>query len=336
MLVDDRRSTVSLPETPLLGVLPGTGGITRVTDKRKVRRDLRRLLLLDRRRPARRQGGGLAPGRRSRAASQMEGRGHGARAKELAAKRSDRPKDASGIKLDAAVSARSRRRCAPIRMSSVDDRSRARRRHADGTRRRPTRSRFDAEAAHELGDKFWPLRRARAGRRDPASARQRAGRSALLLLRTEGDAKAVLDHDDFLAKANGDWLMREVRHYLKRVFKRVDMTREKPLRADRARHLLCRHAGGARVRGRSFLMLIGAREGDNRPPAAIMLGEANFGFYPMGNGLTRLATRFLGEPQTSDARQGQDRRAARSGRSDAARPRHLQPTRISIGTTNCA
>jgi benzoyl-CoA-dihydrodiol lyase len=125
----------------------------------------------------------------------------------------------------------------------------------------------------------------------------------VLLLRTEGNAQAVLDHDDFLARANGDWLMREIRHYLKRVLKRVDVT---------AKSLIALIEPGSCFAGTlaelSFaadrsLMLIGTREGDNRKPAAITLGQANFGFYPMGNGLTRLQTRFLGEPKTLESSQ---------------------------------
>ncbi len=92
--------------------------------------------------------------------------------------------------------------------------------------------------------------------------------------------------------------MREIRHYLKRVFKRLDVT---------ARSLIALIEPGSCFAGSlaelafaadRSLMLIGTREGDNRPPAAVALGPANFGLYPMGNGLTRLATRFLGEPQS--------------------------------------
>ena len=130
----------------------------------------------------------------------------------------------------------------------------------------------------------------------------------------------MLDHDAFLGEAD-DWLMREVRHYLKRVLKRIDVT---------ARSFIALIEPGSCFAGTlaelvfaadRSLMLIGTREGDNKPPAAITLGEANFGLYPMGNGLTRLETRFLGEPKASSA-QGQDRRAARSRGSRGTRPRH--------------
>ena len=83
-------------------------------------------------------------------------------------------------------------------------------------------------------------------------------------------------------------------------------------------------------------MLIGTREGDNRKPAAITLGQANFGFYPMGNGLTRLQTRFLGEPEALKAADSKDRH----GRSRQKRPPSWalsrSPTKTSTGTTNCA
>ena len=120
----------------------------------------------------------------------------------------------------------------------------------------------------------------------------------VLLLRTEGNALAVLDYDAFLSQYDSDWLMREIRHYLKRTLKRLDVT---------PRSMIALIEPGSCFAGtlaelafaadRSF-MLVGTREGDNREPAAIVLGHVNFGLYPMGNGLTRLQTRFLGEPET--------------------------------------
>jgi benzoyl-CoA-dihydrodiol lyase len=108
----------------------------------------------------------------------------------------------------------------------------------------------------------------------------------------------VLAHDELLVNGDGDWLMREVRHYLKRVLKRIDVT---------ARSLIALVEPGSCFAGTlaelafaadRSAMLVGTREGDNRPPAAIVLGPVNFGVYPMGNGLTRLQTRFLGEPDS--------------------------------------
>jgi benzoyl-CoA-dihydrodiol lyase len=111
----------------------------------------------------------------------------------------------------------------------------------------------------------------------------------------------VLAHDAFLESSKTHWLAREILHYWKRVLKRIDMT---------SRSLVALLEPGSCFAGtlaeivlacdRSF-MLDGVVKGDNRPAAAVTLSELNFGAYPMSNGLTRLATRFLGEPQSLDA-----------------------------------
>ena len=110
----------------------------------------------------------------------------------------------------------------------------------------------------------------------------------------------MLAHDDFLAKADGDWLMREIRHYLKRVFKRLDVTAKSLIALIEPGSCFAGTLAELAFAADRSLMLIGTREGDNRKPAAITLSAANFGAYPMGNGLTRLQTRFLGEPKTLD------------------------------------
>ena len=99
----------------------------------------------------------------------------------------------------------------------------------------------------------------------------------------------MLDHDDFLAKANGDWLMREIRHYLKRVLKRVDVTPRSIIALIEPGSCFAGTLAELAFAADRSLMLIGTREGDNRPPAAITLGQANFGCYPMGNGLDAFA-----------------------------------------------
>ena len=105
--------------------------------------------------------------------------------------------------------------------------------------------------------------------------------------------------------------MREIRHYLKRVFKRLDVT---------AKSLIALIAPGSCFAGTlaelvfaadRSAMLIGTRERDNKPPASLTLGKANFGLYPMGNGLTRLQTRFLGEPETLQRAEDEIGNAAR-------------------------
>jgi benzoyl-CoA-dihydrodiol lyase len=123
----------------------------------------------------------------------------------------------------------------------------------------------------------------------------------IIVLRTEGDPAAVLACDRLLDVHRDDWLVREIRLLLKRVFKRIDMT---------ARSLFALIEPGSCFAGSlaelafaadRALMFSGTRAGDNRPAASLALSPLNFGTYPMGNGLTRLATRFLGEPDSHAA-----------------------------------
>ena len=293
MLVDDRRSAVALPETPLLAVLPGTGGLTRVTDKRKVRRDradvfcsieegIRGTKAVEWRRVDE-----VVPNSKWKDAV-------AARAHEMAA-RSDRPKNAKGIALTALDRKIDGDRVAYSHVDVEIDRARG---LASVTVRGPSQpAPASIEAAHALGAKFWPLTVARELEDSILHLRANEQSIGVLLLRTEGDTKGVLDHDDFLAKTNGDWLMREIRHYLKRVLKRVDVTPRSIIALIEPGSCFAGTLAELAFAAARSLMLVGTRAGDNRPPAAITLGEANFGWYPMGNGLTRLQSRFLGEPE---------------------------------------
>jgi benzoyl-CoA-dihydrodiol lyase len=296
MLVDDRRSAVALPETPLLAVLPGTGGLTRVTDKRKVRRDRADVFC------------SIEEGMRG--AKAVEWRlvdevvsnskwndAVAARAHEIAA-RSDRPTDAKGIALTPLARTIDGDRVAYSHVDIEIDRAHS---LATVTVRGPAESvPASVEAAHALGDRFWPLTVARELEDAILHLRANEAAIAVVLLRTDGSADAVLAHDDFLAKAkakaNGDWLMREIRHYLKRVLKRIDVTPKSFIALIEPGSCFAGTLAELAFAADRSLMLIGTREGDNRKPAAITLGAANFGWYPMGNGLTRLQTRFLGEP----------------------------------------
>ena len=294
MLVDDRRSTVALPETPLLAVLPGTGGLTRVTDKRRVRRDLADVFCTTE------EGVRGQKAVEWRLVDEVVTKSRWddavkARAKELAA-RSDRPRDGEGVTLSP-LERRSEN--GAIAYSHVRLEIERERGVAGIMVRGPAQAApASADAAQALGASFWPLAIARELEDAILNLRFNEPKLGVLVLRTEGDGEAVLDHDRFLAAQQDHWLMREIRHYLKRVFKRLDVT---------ARSLIALIEPGSCFAGSlaelafaadRSLMLIGTREGDNRPPAAIALGEANFGLYPMGNALTRLATRFLGEPQS--------------------------------------
>jgi benzoyl-CoA-dihydrodiol lyase len=149
-------------------------------------------------------------------------------------------------------------------------------------------------AAHAQGAAFWPLAVARELEDAILQLRMNEPAIGLVLFRTEGDAQSVLGHDALLGES--DWLMREVRHYLKRVLKRIDVTSRSLIALIEPGTCFAGTLAELAFAADRALMLIGTREGDNHPPAAITLGAANFGFYPMGNGLTRLSTRFLGDP----------------------------------------
>ena len=299
MLVDDRRSAVALPETPLLAVLPGTGGLTRVTDKRRVRRDRADVFCT------------IEEG--IRGAKAVEWRlvdeivpnskwndTVSKRAHEFAA-RSDRPKDAKGIRFNPLPRKIDADRVSYAHVDCDIDRAR-------GLVTITVRGPSDPEpaslaAAHALGDKFWPLAVARE--LEDAILHLRANEAAIgvILLRTEGNALAVLDYDAFLSQHDSDWLMREIRHYLKRTLKRIDTTPKSFIALIEPGSCFAGTLAELAFAADRSYMLIGTRDGDNRKLAAITLGHVTFGLYPMGNGLSRLQTRFLGEPDSIKAAQ---------------------------------
>jgi len=296
MLVDDRRSAVALPETPLLAVLPGTGGLTRVTDKRKVRRDRADVFC------STEEGVRGSKAVDWRLVDEVVPNSKwkdtvAARAHEIAA-RSDRPAGAKGIQLTPLARTIEADR---VSYSHVDVEINRVRGLATITVHGPSDDvPASVEAAHALGAKFWPLNVARELEDAILHLRTNEAAIGVVLLRTDGNAQGVLAHDDFLAKANGDWLMREIRHYLKRALKRVDVSPKSFVALIEPGSCFAGTLAELAFAADRSLMLIGTREGDNRKAAAITLGQANFGFYPMGNGLTRLQTRFLGEPETLD------------------------------------
>ena len=300
MLIDDRRSTVSLPETPLLGVLPGTGGLTRVTDKRKVRRDRADVFC------STEEGLRGAKARDWRLVDEIVPPSKWddavrARAHDLA-QRSDRPAGAKGIALTPLARQMDGDRISWSHVEVEIDRARG---TATLTVRGPSQAvPSSAEAAHALGAAFWPLAVARGLEDAILHLRANEASIGVVLLRTDGEAKAVLDHDAFLLAGRDDWLLREIRHYLKRVLKRIDVTPKTFVALIEPGSCFAGTLAELVFAADRAMMLIGTREGDNRQPAAIALGEANFGLYPMGNGLTRLQTRFLGEPETLDTLKG--------------------------------
>jgi benzoyl-CoA-dihydrodiol lyase len=294
MLIDDRKSSVSLPELPLLAVLPGTGGLTRVTDKRKVRRDLADVFCT------------TEEGVRGKRAVQWRlvdevippSAWHekvASRALEFAEK-SDRPRDAQGVKFTKLAREITDTTIAytHVRVELDRDKRRAALTIAGPTDAPPA----DAAAAQALGDKFWPLAMARDLEDAILHLRLNEPELGLWAFRTEGDGKLVLAYDDFLAANQTHWLMREITHYLKRTLKRVDVTSRSLIALIEPGSCFAGTLAELAFASDRALMFNGSRAGDNRPPAAIMLGSANFGPYPMANALTRLQTRFLGEPAT--------------------------------------
>jgi benzoyl-CoA-dihydrodiol lyase len=314
MLVDDGSAAVSLPELPLLAVLPGTGGLTRVSDKRKVRRDHADVFctteegIKGKRAVEWRLVDAVVPG------SKFDDTVL-ARAKEFAAK-SPRNGAGDGIALTplqrtfAADSAEYG--FVSVEFQRAD-------RIATITLRGPGVAPPDSTAALvSLGAKFWPLQLARELDDAILNIRLNELDVAAIVFKSSGDQAAVLAYDKFLDANKDHWLAHEIRLLWKRVLKRIDLT---------SRSLVTLIEPGSCFAGtlaelplasdRSY-MLIGNREGDNKPPATIALDDVNFGPYPMSNGLTRLACRFLADPADLDAA-----KAERGNRLDAERAQQL-------------
>ncbi|HEY3643110.1 MAG TPA: 2,3-epoxybenzoyl-CoA dihydrolase [Xanthobacteraceae bacterium] len=292
VLVDDGSAAVSLPELPLLAVLPGTGGLTRLTDKRKVRRDHADFFctteegIKGKRAVDWRLVDEVVPN------SKLE-ECVARRVREFSAK-SHRPAGARGIKLDPLARTRSEHGTEYGSLSV--ELARAERR-ATVTLRGPAAPvpRLAADMVAQGAD-FWPLRLARELDDAVLDIRANELSIAAIVFKSSGDPRLALAYDAFLDVNKEHWLAREIRALWKRVLKRVDLT---------SRSLVALVEPGSCFAGtlaelvlatdRSY-MLIGARAGDNGPPAAIALAEVNFGAYPMSNGLSRLASRFLADP----------------------------------------
>ena len=296
MLVDDGSAAVSLPEVPLLAVLPGTGGLTRVVDKRYVRRDLADVFctleegIRGKRAVQWRLVDEVAPSSRFDAAVEEQAR--------AVAGESDRPKAAVGIQLT------------PLDREISDDGltySHLVVRYDRGNRTATLRVAGPSGAAPQsasdiqsAGASTWTLALARE--LDDALLWLRTNEIELgtLVFETEGDLDAVLAHSATLEDFKDDWLVREIRLYWKRLLKRIDVT---------SRTLVTSILPGSCFGGllaelifaadRAY-MLDGQFEDDDTPAAQIALDANNFGPMTMSNGLTRLATRFLGDVESLD------------------------------------
>ena len=296
VMADDGNTAVSLPEVPLLAVLPGTGGLTRLIDKRHVRRDRadvfctleegikgQRALewgLVDEVVPRSR----LAEAARERAAQLAE--------------RSDRPGRGAGIALSPLGRTIEGDRIAYGHLTCAIDRGRG---VAEITVAGPdVAPPGDLAGLHAEGAAFWPLALARE--LDDLVLHLRANEEMIgvWVFRTTGNADLVTAYDRLLADHQTDWLAREIRLLWKRVLKRLDVS---------SRSVFALIEPGSCFAGTLFelalaadrsYMLEGTREGEGGSAATVRLGEPSFGAYPMVNGLTRLRSRFLGEPQKVD------------------------------------
>jgi len=291
VLVDDGSTTVSLPEVPLLGVLPGTGGLTRLTDKRHVRRD--RADVFATKTEGFRGATALEWGLVDTIAAPARFTGEVARVAAQAAARSSRPRDGAekGVALTPLARVVGEDSLTYPHLTVEIDRSA---RRADLTLHAPA----DAPPSdvHAQGADYWPLALTRA--LDDAILRLRTNEPEIgtWVLRTRGSVDTVLAYDAQLTELADDWFVNEVRHYYKRTLKRLDMT---------SRSLMAVIEPGscfagllletALVADRQY-MLHGVFEDvdPDADPAVLVLTAANLAAWPTANGLSRLATRFYG------------------------------------------
>jgi benzoyl-CoA-dihydrodiol lyase len=299
LMIDDRSTAVSLPEVPLLGVLPGTGGLTRVVDKRKVRRDVADLFCTNadgvraERAKAWKLVDAIAPPSEFDALVRE-------RAAALAAA-SPRAADAAGIALRPLQRTIDERGYHYTHVDVAFDRAA---RNATVTVRGPRGPQPDNPSAIvAAGDAWWPLTLARELDDAILMLRTNEPELGLLLLRTEGDADAVLAVDRTLRAEGGHWLVRETVGLLRRTFARLDVS---------SRSLYAIVEPGSCFAGTLLELALAADrtymlalEGDDETAPAIVLGAMNFDAYPMVNGRPRLATRFDGEPGTFERLHGE-------------------------------
>jgi len=292
VMADDGNTSVSLPEVPLLAVLPGTGGLTRLVDKRKVRRDRADFFctteegIKGKRALDWRLVDALVPRSKLDAAALERA--------ELLAERSPRPKDSRGIALTPLEKRLSDDAIHYPTLRVALDRAR---RTAEITALAPTAAPPETiEAIHAEGAAFWPLAFARA--LDDAILHLRANEPEIgtWIFKCEGNAALVEAMDDALLLHGKDWLVRETVLFLKRCFKRIDVSSRSVLALIEPGSCFAGTLLELALAADRGYMLAGRREGDNRPPATLHLTEMNFGAYPMPNGLARLKSRFLGEP----------------------------------------
>ncbi|MGL6112533.1 MAG: 2,3-epoxybenzoyl-CoA dihydrolase [Rubrivivax sp.] len=295
ILVDDRSSAVSLPEVPLLGVLPGTGGLTRVTDKRRVRHDLADLFCtsVEGVRGQRAKDWRLVDdiAKPAQFAARVQ-----ERALELAA-RSDRPADGQGVALSPlARSVEPDALRYPFVVVEIDRTKRT----ASVTVKAPSGAQpGDLAAIEAAGAQWYPLQMARELEDAILHMRTNEPDIGTWLIRTEGEAAAVLAMDATLLAHRGHWLVRETIGLLRRTFSRLDVS---------SRSLFALIEPGSCFAGsllelalacdRSYHLAL-PDDADKAP--TITVGQSNFGLYPMVTGQSRLQRRFYDEAPAMDA-----------------------------------
>jgi benzoyl-CoA-dihydrodiol lyase len=291
LLVDDRSSAVSLPEVPLLAVLPGTGGLTRVVDKRKVRRDLADVFCTSEEgvRGRRAKQWGLVddiapPGRWADAVK--------ARAEKLA-QISGRPEKADGVKLtplDRVIDEQG------YHYTHVDVRFDRARRFATISVAAPSDSPpADGAAMQAQGVAFWPLAMARELDDAILMLRTHEPELGLWVLETQGDGSKVIAYDAAMAATADHWFVNETIGMIRRTLARLDVS---------SRSIYALVKPGSAFAGTLAELLFAADRGymiellnDPASGPSVFLGAANFGLYPMVNGLGRLESRFQGTPE---------------------------------------
>jgi benzoyl-CoA-dihydrodiol lyase len=291
-LIDDRSTAVSLPEVPLLGVLPGTGGLTRITDKRKVRRDLADIFCTtvegvrgQRAKDWRLVDQIVKPAQFADAIKR--------RALELAAA-SDRPAHATGVSL---TPLNCRRTAEGLDYNHVSVRMDRSRRLAEFTIRAPSdRQPTDIEAIVAAGSRWWPLEMARE--LDDAILTLRTNELDLgtWVLRTAGSPQAILSIDSTLEKHQAHWFVRETIGHLRRTLARLDVS---------SRSLFALIGPGSCFAGTLLELALAAdrtyMQASSAEAPRITPSSLNFGTYPMTNGKSRLAQRFYDEAEALEA-----------------------------------
>jgi len=292
ILIDDRSSAVSLPELPLLGVLPGTGGLTRVTDKRKVRRDHADMFCTNpdgvrgqRAKDWRLVDDAVKPQQFAEHVKQ--------RALKLA-EGSDRPANAKGVALPPVERTVDE---AGLHYEFVDAQVNREARTVTLTVRAPKNADVDTvERAHAAGAKWWPLQMARELDDAILNLRTNELDLGLWILKTTGNAETVLKTDEFLLRNQNDWFVREVLGMVRRTFARLDVS---------SRSLFAIVESDSCFAGTLLELALAAdrvymRDAQEGEPATVILSEMNFGALPTVSHVSRLVARFSGDQEQAD------------------------------------